>query len=92
QKSGNLEANILYQDSGNMNHFMESEEEDEIPILIELIIPFRCGIDHKEAWRNLELQQDNLDVLDDVRHEEDEMVLNELQAKKSTNVLTRDEE
>lgn len=34
QNSGNLRTNVLYQDHKNMNHFITSKEEDEIPILI----------------------------------------------------------
>lgn len=92
QRPGSFEANILYQNSMMMNHFLTTKEEDEIPILIGPSIPFQGGIDLEEVLRNFELQEDGPKLPNDVSNEEEEVVLDDFQVEKSTYMCTHDEE
>lgn len=75
-----------------MNHLVTIEEEEDIPILIGPNIPSRRDLDFKEALRRFKLQVGSPKFPDDVKHKEEEMVIDDFQEEKSAYMLFQDEE
>ncbi|KAH9320608.1 hypothetical protein KI387_015247, partial [Taxus chinensis] len=67
----------MYQDNGRMNHFVTTKEEDDIPTLIGPNINFGVG---------------SPKFLDNVNHEEEEMVLDEFQVEELSEMFPYDDE